>query len=388
MIPDSSLLRKAPNILACRRLARKRLPRFLFEWLDGGTGREDAIQRNEDAFREVLLLPHVGKGVTAPTTSVTMLGREWSLPIEVSPCAYADMIWPGSEIETAKAARFANAPFIGSLSSIQPFEKLVEAAEESFWLQVLSSVDRELTKSTISRAKACGIQTLVVLFDMAFHAKRDRDIRNGFVLPLRPSLSLAIDLTLAPQWCLARLGLPNPVPGNFAEFLEPDMSAADAAVAVEEKTNFVTTWEDLHWFRDNWNGKLVVKGIMRPKDARRAVDIGVDAVMVSNHGGRQYDASPATIDMLPGVAEEIGHKVPVFIDSGVRNGLDVLRALARGASAAFSGRSFYFATAALGKHGSQHAFAILRQELVDSLRQHGLASIESIKEHLPLEHEK
>ena len=385
MIPESKLLRKAPNIHECRNLARQRLPRFLFDWLDGGTGREDAVHRNENAFRKVLLVPRVGNGITDPDTTTTMFGRQWSLPIGVSPCAYADMVWPGSEIETARAAKHANAPFIGSLSSIQPFEKLVEAAEESFWLQTLSSVDSNLTKRTLARARACGIQTLVVLFDMAFHAKRDRDMRNGFVLPLRPSLRMAIDLALAPRWCLARLGLPTPIPGNFDEFLQPGISAADAAVAVEEKTNFVTTWDDLRWFRDNWDGNLVVKGILRPEDARTAVDVGVDGVMVSNHGGRQYDASPATIDMLPAVVTEIGNDVPVLLDSGVRNGLDVLRALSRGAKAAFSGRSFYFSTAALGKQGSQHAFAILRQELIDSLRQHGLAGIEDMNDHLPLE---
>lgn len=370
---------KFPTIEDCRIGAQKRLPKFLFDFLDGGTDQEMSVARNRHAFDRITILHEVGRAKEHPSLKSTILGQNWKIPLGVCPCGYVDLLDPGTELAAAQAAEENGAPFIASLSTISPLEELKEVAPTSLWLQVLRTKDETLCFDIVQRAKVCGVKTLVVTMDIPFTSKRVRDLRNGFTLPLQPSVKLAVDLLAHPRWLVATLRRPNPKPGNFLEHLPPGVTTTSAAVALEEQGEWVTTWEDLKMFRDLWSGNLIVKGILNPKDAEIALELGADGVIVSNHGGRQFDAAPPTIEQLPPVFEAVGDRIPVMIDSGIRSGLDVLRALALGASMVFSGRSFYFACGAMGKTGAAHAFELLTEELQITMRQAGFRSLEEAR---------
>jgi len=368
-------LQRYPTIADCRRGARRRLPRFLFDYLDGGTDSELAPARNREAFRAITIAPRTGRAVEAPNLGSEVFGRRWSLPFGVCPCGYVDMLDPGTEMAAARAAEVRGAPFIASMSTIVPLEELAAAAPTVMWQQVQASRDPAIAEAIVERALMAGVKVLVVTMDIATASKRVRDLRNGFTLPLKPTLRLAWDLATSPSWVAATVRRPDPKPGNFLAHLPDGVTSTRAAIALEEQIDCITTWDDLARFRDAWPGKLVAKGIQSPADARRAVALGCDAVMVSNHGGRQYDAAPATIDALPAIVAAIGERAPVFLDSGVRSGLDVMKALHRGASLVFAGRAFYYAAGAMGRRGPAFAFDLIRDELVVNMRQAGFRSV-------------
>jgi isopentenyl diphosphate isomerase/L-lactate dehydrogenase-like FMN-dependent dehydrogenase len=382
---DSKRLHKLPTIEDCRKRARQRLPRFLFDFLDGGTEREDAPARNVAAFSEVLLSANVGRAREHPDLTTELFGRNWGLPFGVSPCGYIDLLDPGTEIETARAAEARGAPFILSMSSLCTLEACATAAPNSTWLQVVQSRNADIVLDIIQRAAQSGIKVLVVTMDVPMSSKRNRDLRNGFTLPLKPSLPLLWDLLKSPAWVAGALRRPRPLPGNFMPYVAKGASMVEAAMQLEHEADYVTTWDDFASFRKAWPGHLVAKGIQTAEDAAIAVDLGADGIIVSNHGGRQFDAVRPTICCLPEIVKNVGDSVPVMLDSGVRSGLDVLRALALGASMVFSGRAFYYAAGAIGRHGGAHAFDILQLELEIAMRQYGASSIEELIGTAPLD---
>ena len=377
---NQKFLKKFPTIEDCRLGARRRLPRFVFDFVDGGTDQEVAIARNRNAFDRIAIMPRAGRALVSPELSRSVLQQDWKVPFGLSPCGYVDLVDPGTELAMARAAHQNGAPFIASMSSITPLEELAKAASGCMWMQIQHCIDPALSRDIVERASACGVSILVLTMDIPVTSKRVRDIRNGFTLPLRPTLPLLLDLLSRPEWVLSTLKRPDPKPGNFVKYLPACVTAASAAVELEEQFETVTTWEDFEHFRSLWPGKLVAKGIVNPNDARRAAELGADGIIVSNHGGRQFDGSPASIDCLPGVVETVGDQIPVMLDSGVRSGLDVMKALLRGAALVFSGRSFYYTTGALGKGGAGHAFDLLEDELIRCMRQAGFRSVAEIAE--------
>ncbi|MEQ8801070.1 alpha-hydroxy acid oxidase [Haliea sp.] len=375
---NSKLLQQLPTIEDCRARARRRLPRFLFDFIDGGTDGERAPTRNTSAFSDVLLPARVGRSVDHPDLSVELFGRQWALPFGVSPCGYVDLVDPGTEVETARAAEARGAPFILSMSSLATLEECAAVAPNSTWMQVVQSRNPDIVLDIIRRAGESGIKVLVVTMDVPKSSKRNRDLRNGFTLPLKPSLRLLWDLMRSPSWVASTLKRPRPLPGNFMPYIPKGASVAEAAARLEHEADYITTWEDFASFRAVWSGQIVAKGIQTPDDAARAVELGADGIIVSNHGGRQFDAARPTISCLPAIVDRVQGAVPVMLDSGVRSGLDVLRAITLGASMVFSGRSFYYAAGAIGRYGSAHAFDILQLELEIAMRQYGTATVSEV----------
>jgi L-lactate dehydrogenase (cytochrome) len=376
--PDPELLSRFPSIQSFRAAARRRLPTFAFDYLDGAVGEELAACRNIAALEAVQLTPRFGIDVGEITTEVELLGRRWSSMIGVSPVGYGDMYWPGAEEAMAAAAQAANVPFLLSTVSIRPLEAIAAIAADVLWFQLYHLAEWSLTEDLIRRVRAAGIEVLVVTIDLPITSKRNRDLANRFTMPFRPGLGFYLDLMRVPRWSLATLKAGLPYPGTLVPYGPPGLSPSEAAAAIDPMLSTVTTWEDVARIRELWPGQLVVKGVIHPQDAEKAVSIGSDAIFVSNHGGRQFDAVPPSIDALPGVAAAVGSKVPLLLDSGIRSGLDVLKGLVRGASLVLSGRSFYYGAAAAGPRGGPHALSILHQELESNMRQLGVRSLAEI----------
>lgn len=376
--PDSRLLRRFPSIQSFRDTARRRLPRFAFDYLDGAAGDELAPRRNIAALEAVVLVPRFGVDVLDVSTEVELFGRRWSSPIGVSPVGYGNMYWPRAEESIAAAAQAANIPFILSTVSNRSIEDIARVAPDVLWFQLYHATDDAITEDLARRAQHAGVQVLVVTMDLPTTSKRNRDIINGFTLPLEPRIRLIRDLLFAPEWSIKTLLEGLPMPSSLVPYGPKHLSPAKAAAEIDQLISTVTTWEHLRRIRDVWPCKLVAKGLLRPEDAEKAVSLGCDGILVSNHGGRQFDAAPATIDALRGIVATVGSRVPVLMDSGVRSGLDVLKGLVRGASMVFSGRSFYYGAAAIGERGGPHALSILHMELVSNMRQMGVRSLAEI----------
>jgi isopentenyl diphosphate isomerase/L-lactate dehydrogenase-like FMN-dependent dehydrogenase len=383
--PDPEHLARFPSIGSFRAAARRRLPRFAFDYLDGACGEEEALRRNVEAFGRVLLKPRFGVDVSEISTEVELLGRRWSSPIGISPVGYGNMYWPGAEEALAAAAQAANVPFAVSTVTIKSLETLAALAPDVLWFQLYHLSDMSLTEDLVRRARAVGVHVLLFTIDLPTHSKRNRDLVNRFTMPFRPGLKFYSELVRAPLWSLATLRAGLPYPATLVPYGPPGLSPSQAAAMVDPMLSTVTTWEHVERIRALWPGKFVVKGVLRPDDAGKAVAAGADGIIVSNHGGRQFDAAPASIDVLPEIAREVGGKVPLLLDSGVRGGLDVLRGLVRGASLVLSGRSFYSGAAAMGPAGGRHALAILHAELESNMRQMGVRSLAELRSDGPWE---
>ncbi|MEZ5924744.1 MAG: alpha-hydroxy acid oxidase [Hyphomicrobiaceae bacterium] len=383
--PDTALLARFPAIGSFRPAARRRLPRFAFDYLDGACGDEVAARRNCEAFQRIELRPRFGIDVSTVSTQIEVLGRRWSSPIGVSPVGYGNMYWPGAEEAIAAAAQRANVPFVLSTVSIRSLETIAAIAPDVLWFQLYHLADMRLTEDLVRRARAAGVEVLVFTIDLPTTSKRNRDLLNRFTMPFKPGVKFYAGLLRAPAWSLATLRAGLPYPATLVPYGPPGLSPAEAAAIVDPMLSTVTTWEHVARVRELWPGKFVVKGVVRADDALKAISIGADAVFVSNHGGRQFDAAPASIDVLPDIAAAVGGKVPLLLDSGIRSGLDVLKAVVRGASLVLSGRSFYYGAAALGPRGGPHALSILHSELLSNMRQMGVTTLAEIASDGPWE---
>lgn len=383
--PAPDLLARFPSIPSFREAARRRLPRFAFDYLDGACGEELAARRNVAAFEAIRLSPRYGIDVTDVSTEVELLGRRWSSPIGICPVGYGNLYWPGAEEALARAAQAANVPFLLSTVSIRSLEEIAALAPDVLWFQLYHATDFRITEDLARRARAAGVQVLVLTIDLPTTSKRNRDLVNRFNLPFRPGLGFYLDVAAHPRWASATLRAGRPVPGSLVRYGPPGASPTEAAAAIDPLISTVTTWEHAERIRELWPGKLVIKGLMRADDAERAVELGADAILVSNHGGRQFDAVPASIDALPAIVTAVGAKVPLLLDSGVRGGIDVLKGLVRGASLVLSGRSFYYGAAAIGPEGGPHALSILHWELASNMRQLGVRSLAEIRSDGPWE---
>ncbi|MFO1171579.1 MAG: alpha-hydroxy acid oxidase [Hyphomicrobiaceae bacterium] len=383
--PDPEALARFPSIPSFRAAARRRLPRFAFDYLDGACGEEAAAHRNVEAFQRIQLSPRFGVDVSDVSTEVELFGRRWSSPIGICPVGYGNMYWPGAEESLAAAAQAANVPFGVSTVTIKSLETLAALAPDVLWFQLYHLADMRLTEDLVRRAQAVGVKVLLFTIDLPTTSKRNRDHVNRFTMPFKPGLRFYWELMRSPLWSLATLRAGMPYPATLVPYGPPGLSPSQAAAIVDPMLSTVTTWEHLERIRALWPGKFVVKGILRPDDAEKAVAAGADGIIVSNHGGRQFDAAPASIDVLPEIAQAVGAKVPLLLDSGVRSGLDVLRGLVRGASLVLSGRSFYYGAAAMGPEGGPHALSILHAELESNMRQMGVKSLEEIRSDGPWE---
>ena len=374
-------LDRAASIEDLRRIARRRIPRFAFDLLDGGAESERCLRRNVEAFGEVELTPRYMVDVAEIDTGATLFCRTFDLPFGMAPIGMLNAFWPGADEILARICKRENSPYVASSAASTTLERLAEAADGNGWFQLYVSGDEAVTESLVARAEAAGYPVMMVTVDVPAAGKRDRDIRNRLAVPFRITPRIALELAANPRWSIETLRRGKPGVANYADLLKAATSYADV-----QKTLITPSfaWDDLKRLRDRWRGSLLVKGVLHPQDARRCADLGCDGVVVSNHGGRQVDFGPPTIEALPAVVEAVAGRITVMLDSGVRRGSDVLRARALGADFVLAGRALAFGVGAGGAAGAERAMDILKLELTRALGQVGALSMEDARSAGPI----
>ena len=355
--------RRAYNVAALRGLARRRLPRAIFDFGDGGAEDERTLRRNEAAFEEIRLLPRPLEGAAERDLSLELFGQRLSLPVIIGPTGLSGLFWPDGERAAARAAAAAGTAFCLSHGSVCTLEELAATGVSPRWMQVFVYRDRGLTREFVERAQAAGYDGLVVTVDNQIIGHRERDTRNGFTIPPRFRAADLAAMAIKLPWLL-RLG-PRLPSLTFANYRRPGQ-AGDIKALAARMTGMLDpslSWRDIDWLRGLWTGPLIVKGILHPAEAKGAVEHGADGLVVSNHGGRQLDGAAASIEALPAVVAAVEGRVPVLIDGGLRRGGDVVRALALGARACLIGRPQLWGLAVAGEAGVAHVLDIYRREI-------------------------
>jgi isopentenyl diphosphate isomerase/L-lactate dehydrogenase-like FMN-dependent dehydrogenase len=348
--------------------AKKRLPRLIFDFIEGATGREVSALRNLTRFDEITLQPRVMQNVETRSLNTKFLGKQYDLPFGIAPMGMCNLAWPGADKSLAEAALGFNIPVCLSSAASSSIEDMRSWAGENSWFQLYVGGSIEDSLSLVDRARNAGYETLVLTVDVPQVSRRLRDLRNGFQMPFKMTPKLFMDFATHPQWSLATLwqGVPEPInfkPISGNEKFDRNASRAGA------------NWEFLNRLRDLWKGHLIVKGVTSAEDAVRIQQAGADAIYVSNHGGRQLDSAPAAIDVLPRIRRAVGEDYPLIFDSGVRSGEDVVKALAMGADFVMLGRPFMFALGAEGGCGVNSLIRILGEDASLTLAQTGLADV-------------
>ncbi len=373
-------LRRFPTVDDLERAARRRTPRFAYDFVAGGASDDRAVARNRAALDDIQIVPRYGIDLHGLSTEVTLFGRSYRLPFGVAPMGGAGLCWPGADEHLARAAQAARIPYVLSTVANVTIERIAKLAPDVFWFQLYGAPaeDHRISFDLVRRAEAAGAHVLVVTLDIPARARRIRDIRNGLALPLKLRWQIVRDVAMRPRWALGTLAHGQPRFENFAAYLGARATSRALAAFTYENTEGALTWDVLARLRERWPRALVVKGILHPDDAERAVSLGADGVIVSNHGGRQFEAAPAAIDVLPAVVARIGTRATVFVDGSVRSGLDVLKALACGAAGAFAGRAFLYGVTALGPAGGEHVVSLFETDLRAAMGQIGARTIADI----------
>ncbi len=366
------------NIEDLHQAAKRRMPKVAFDYLEGGAEDEDGLARNEQAFRAHRLVPRYLVDVSHIDQSTTIFGRTYASPFGVAPVGLGGLLRPGADLMVAQAAAEANIPYTLSGLSTTRLEDVAKVAPEHAWFQLYGARERSFSEDMIRRADDAGYRALMFTVDVPVVSKRERELRNRFGQPRLP-LRLYFDALRHPAWLLdyLRHGLPNFA--NWAPYGEKGASARQLLQFIGSQFPVGDhTWRDLENFRRIWPHKLVIKGVMHPDDARRAAELGVEGVMVSNHGGRQLDSAPASLEVLPAIRAAVGDRMTIMMDSGVRRGADIVIAKALGADFVFAGRPAIYGAAAFGLPGARKAIEILRGEIEITLKQIGCPNINEI----------
>lgn len=373
------------NIAGYREAARRKLPRLLFDYIDGGSYSEQTLRRNVDDLERVLLRQRVLEDISSVDTRVEIVGQEMAMPVILSPVGLAGMYARRGEVQAARAAKDNGVPFCLSSVSICGLDEVASGAGCPSWFQMYMIKDRGYMQALLEHAVSLSCPALVFTVDLPVPATRYRDSATGFVAEpsAQQSVRRAIDAACHPAWMwdVWLRGRPHSF-GNFAAGIPEARRVANFWTWIAKNYEPRITWRDVDWVRDHWNGPIVIKGIMDVEDARHAVDIGVDAIAVSNHGGRQLDGAASTISMLPAIANEVAQRIPVLMDGGIRSGADVLKALASGASACLIGRAWAYALAAGGEHGVAHMLNIVQAELRTAMALSGCTKLANARDSL------
>jgi isopentenyl diphosphate isomerase/L-lactate dehydrogenase-like FMN-dependent dehydrogenase len=375
-----SRLAQAFSIADLRLLAKKRLPQTVFEFIDGGAEDEITLRDNRAAFERIKITPRILNDVSVPDTRTSLLGKEVKAPIVIAPMGSCMLAWPNADIAIARAAAAHGLPYTLSTMSNTAMETMADAVQGELWFQLYVLKDRSFNEQLVERAWAAGYSALVVTVDLQAGGKRERDLKNGISIPLQISLKQVISGMTHPGWAWQMLRNGSPQFQNVKGYMGQQNADLTIAAKVGQSLDAAFSWEDLSRLRDKWKGKLLVKGVEHPLDAARLVTLGVDSVWISNHGGRQLDGALATADALPGITKALAGKVDVIIDSGVRRGVDILKARALGAQAVAVGRAVLFGAAVAGEAGARHALQILVDELQLSMKLSGVASVKHTQE--------
>jgi len=375
-------LDRAVSIEDLRRLAKRRLPRAIFDFFDGGAEDEVTLRENRAAFERVRLLPRVLVNVAEVDTRISLFGKPSPLPLAIAPTGGISAGRAGAELILARAAKAYGVPFTLATPAAYTVERVAEEVGGRLWFQLYAVRNKEFREKLLARAASAGYEAVLVTVDLPVSGKRERDPRNGFHTPYSPSWRNSRDVLFKPAWLLEimRHGLPGMA--HFVDYQFSTPKGTDIVTAVGREMDAGLDWEALKRLRDLWPRKLLLKGVERPDDAERAVAAGCDGIVVSNHGGRQLDGAAATLDALPEISRSVGSKTTVLLDGGVRRGVDILKARALGAQAVLTGRATLFGAMAAGEPGALRALEILSSELQRAMQLCGARSVAEIGPHL------
>lgn len=353
------------NVEDYRQAAQKMLPRALYDFVAGYALNGQTGRRNHSAYDDWWLRARSFASTADPDISIELLGHRIDIPVLVAPTGCSGLLWPAGEARVAEATTRANTIMEVSAGSILSMEDIAAGGSGPKWLQIFLYRDRSLTSEFIARAKAAGYTGIVVTTDAPVHGRREQDYRNGFAIDQRLSLATMFDAALHYRWWLRMVGQPRFGMANFAQRSDGDMN--DMASYIASVLDPDVTWDDLSWLRSEWNGSLIVKGILDPRDAREAIARGADAIQISNHGGRQLDSTLSCLDALPAIADAVEGHVPILIDGGIDRGTSVLKAIALGAAACVIGRSHLWGLAVAGGNGVSAILDIFRTEIINAM---------------------
>ncbi|HNU10439.1 MAG TPA: alpha-hydroxy acid oxidase [Rubrivivax sp.] len=351
------------NVEDLRVLARKRVPRMFYDYADSGSWTESTYRANESDFQRIKLRQRVAVNMENRSTAVKMVGIEMAMPVAIAPVGLTGMQHADGEILAAQAAEACGIRFTLSTMSICSIEDVAAHTKKPFWFQLYVMRDREFIERLIDRAKAAGCDALVLTLDLQILGQRHKDLKNGLSAPPKPTIANLINMAMKPRWCLGMLGTRRRQFGNIVGHVKGVENMGSLSEWTAKQFDPRLNWGDVEWIKKRWGGKLILKGIQDVEDARLAVDSGADALIVSNHGGRQLDGAQSSIEALPAIVAEVGDRIEVHMDGGIRSGQDVLKAWALGARGTYVGRAMAYGLGAMGKEGVVKALELIRNEL-------------------------
>ncbi|MBT9495525.1 MAG: alpha-hydroxy-acid oxidizing protein [Paucibacter sp.] len=346
-----------------RLLAKKRVPRMFYDYADSGSWTESTYRANSADFQSIKLRQRVAQNMEGRSTAVQMLGEDVAMPVAIAPTGLTGMQHADGEILAARAAEKFGIPFTLSTMSICSIEAVRAATTRPFWFQLYVMRDRDFIERLIERARAAQCSALVLTLDLQILGQRQKDLKNGLSAPPKPTLANIINLMTKPRWCMGMLGTPNRGFGNIVGHVKGVADMGSLSEWTAQQFDPQLSWADVEWIKKRWGGKLILKGIQDVEDARLAVASGADALIVSNHGGRQLDGAESSIRALPAIVQAVGSQIEVHMDGGIRSGQDVLKAWALGARGCYIGRAFLYGLGAMGEAGVSKALQIIHKEL-------------------------
>lgn len=374
-------MKRAACIEDLRKIAKRRLPKMFFDYVDGAAWTESTHAANMSELSNIKLKQRVAIDVSRRSARTTLLGHTARIPLAMAPTGLTGVIWPNGEVRSMKACEAIGVPYCLSTVSISSLEEIADVATNPFWFQLYVIRDRDFIERLIQRAEAAGIETLVVTLDLQMVGQRNKDIHNGLSSPPRPTLTNLLDIIRRPAWCYEMLRFRNVSFGNLHGHVKDLGDGKSLAEWTNEQFDPSLDWQDVKRLRDRWKGKLILKGILTPEDARIAAETGADAIVVSNHGGRQLDGAPATIQVLPAISREVGGLCDILVDGGFTSGQDIFRALACGAQGVLMGRAILFGLGAGGQAGVEKALRFIIHELETTMGLCGVTSVTEIGPH-------
>ncbi len=346
-----------------RVLAKKRVPRMFYDYADSGSWTESTYRANECDFQGIKLRQRVARNMEGRSTATTMVGVDVAMPVALAPTGLTGMQHADGEILAARAAEKFGIPFTLSTMSICSIEDVAARTKAPFWFQLYVMRDRAFIERLIDRAKAANCGALMLTLDLQILGQRNKDLKNGLSVPPKPTLANILDLLTKPRWCLGMLRTPRRQFGNIVGHVKGVEDIGSLSQWTASQFDPKLNWGDVEWIKKRWGGKLILKGILDPEDARLAAASGADALIVSNHGGRQLDGAPSTIEALPAIVDAVGAQIEVHMDGGIRSGQDVLKAVALGARGTYIGRAFLYGLGAMGEAGVTRALTLIHNEL-------------------------
>ncbi|MHA7879768.1 MAG: alpha-hydroxy acid oxidase [Saccharospirillum sp.] len=364
-----------------QRLAQRKVPRMFYQYVDSGSWTQSTYRANEDDFKRLLFRQRVAVDMSDRSLASTLVGQPVAMPVALAPTGLTGMQRADGEILAARAAEAAGVPFTLSTMSICSIEDLAANTTRPFWFQLYVMRDRQFIEGLIDRAKAAGCSALVVTLDLQILGQRHNDVRNGLSTPPKFNVNSLLQIAARPGWAWRMLGTRRRSFGNVVGHAKGVSDLTSLSAWSAEQLDPTLTWDDIAWIRVRWGGPLILKGIMDAEDARLAAKTGADAIIVSNHGGRQLDGAPSSISVLPSIVEAVGRDIEVHLDGGIRSGQDVLKAIALGAKGIYIGRPFLYGLGARGEAGVRHVLSIIENELDVSMALCGERRLSEVGRH-------